>query len=77
MLFIQELIIMVTPRLAKPIRPGGIKLPTDSFIEPSDAEFYWLGRIEGKNKNRESATEEPQIGDDEGGIEGEYGQQIN
>jgi len=72
-----ELVIMVTPHLAKPMRPGSIKLPTDSFIEPSDAEFYWLGRMEGKNKGRENAAEEPQIGEDEGGIEGEYGQQIN
>jgi len=72
-----ELVIMVTPRLAKPIRPAGIKLPTDSYIEPTDAEFYWLGRIEGKNTNRAGTTENPKIGDDKGGIDGEYGQQIN
>ena len=39
--------ILVTPRLAKPLPPGGIRLPTDSFVEPSDAEFYFLGRMEG------------------------------
>jgi pilus assembly protein CpaC len=43
-----ELVILVTPRLAKPLPPGGIRLPTDSFIEPSDTEFYLLGRTEGK-----------------------------
>jgi pilus assembly protein CpaC len=43
-----ELVILVTPRLAKPLPPGQIRLPTDSFIEPSDAEFYFLGRMEGK-----------------------------
>jgi pilus assembly protein CpaC len=43
-----ELVILVTPRLAKPLPPGGVRLPTDSFVEPSDTEFYLLGRTEGK-----------------------------
>jgi pilus assembly protein CpaC len=43
-----ELVILVTPRLAKPIAPGSVTLPTDSFVEPTDAEFFWGGRIEGK-----------------------------
>ncbi len=47
-----ELVILVTPRLAKPLPPGGIRLPTDSFVEPSDAEFYWLGRMEGRNSKQ-------------------------
>lgn len=73
-----ELVIMVTPRLAKPMRPADVRLPTDAFIEPSDAEFYWLGRMEGKNRNRGNTAQEPQIGEDKGGIDGgEYGQQIN
>lgn len=42
-----ELVIMVTPRLAKPVAPGSVTFPTDKFIEPSDAEFYWQGKIEG------------------------------
>ena len=42
-----ELVIMVTPHLAKPVAPGSVKLPTDGFVEPSDSEFYLLGRIEG------------------------------
>ena len=42
-----ELVIMVTPQLAKPIDPDQIKLPTDHFIEPSDTEFYLLGRTLG------------------------------
>ncbi|MGH8241740.1 MAG: type II and III secretion system protein family protein [Steroidobacteraceae bacterium] len=43
-----ELVIMVTPRLAKPVAPGSVTLPTDEFVEPSDAEFYWQGKLEGK-----------------------------
>ena len=38
-----ELVIIVTPHLAKPVAPGSVKLPTDGFVEPSDSEFYLLG----------------------------------
>jgi pilus assembly protein CpaC len=43
-----ELVIFVTPRLARPIQPQQVKLPTDSFVPPSDLEFYLLGRSEGQ-----------------------------
>ena len=43
-----ELVILVTPRLAKPIDPNSIKLPTDNYKEPTDWEFFGLGRVEGK-----------------------------
>jgi pilus assembly protein CpaC len=46
-----ELVIIVTPHLAKPLRQDKIRLPTDSFIEPSDLEFYLLGRLEGRRKS--------------------------
>jgi pilus assembly protein CpaC len=69
-----ELVIMVTPHLAKPISPNQIRLPTDSFIEPSDMEFYLMGRLEGKKDRK---TSEPAAHSDKGGIEGSYGQQIN
>ena len=45
-----ELVILVTPRLARPINPGSLTLPTDKFVEPSEAEFYWGGKIEGAPK---------------------------
>jgi len=43
-----ELVIMVTPHLAKPIAPDDIRLPTDDFVEPTMTEFYLMGRLEGK-----------------------------
>ncbi|TDJ27973.1 MAG: type II and III secretion system protein family protein [Gammaproteobacteria bacterium] len=43
-----ELVIMATPHLAKPIAPENIRLPTDGFVNPGDAEFYLLGRLEGR-----------------------------
>jgi pilus assembly protein CpaC len=38
-----ELVILVTPRLAKPVDRNKITLPTDGFVEPTDIEFYLLG----------------------------------
>jgi pilus assembly protein CpaC len=44
-----ELVIIVTPRLVKPM-PSGTQhpLPTDYFVEPSALEFYMLGGLEGR-----------------------------
>ncbi|HEY5624690.1 MAG TPA: type II and III secretion system protein family protein, partial [Gammaproteobacteria bacterium] len=44
-----ELVIMATPHLARPIEPDNIRLPTDGFVNPSDMEFYLLGRMEGRS----------------------------
>jgi len=46
-----ELVIMVTPHLAKPVAPGSVTLPTDKFVEPSDVDFYLWGRLEGGTKS--------------------------
>jgi pilus assembly protein CpaC len=43
-----ELVMFVTPRLAKPIQVERVKLPTDSFVAPSDVEFYLMGRMEAR-----------------------------
>jgi pilus assembly protein CpaC len=45
-----ELVIFVTPHLARPIKPEQIRLPTDGFVPPEDLEFYLLGRLEGRGK---------------------------
>jgi pilus assembly protein CpaC len=42
-----ELVIIVTPQLVKPLGPGPHPLPTEAFIEPTGAEFYLLGALEG------------------------------
>ena len=41
-----ELVMFVTPHLAKPIAPSQVRLPTDSFVPPNATEFYLLGRME-------------------------------
>jgi pilus assembly protein CpaC len=62
-----ELMILITPRLAKPIDPTKLTLPTDAFIEPSDADFYILGRME---KNLPAGST------DSGGADSEFGHQV-
>lgn len=47
-----ELVIFVTPHLAQPIAANDIRLPTDSFVPPSDKEFYLMGRMESKDGKR-------------------------
>jgi pilus assembly protein CpaC len=62
-----ELVILVTPHLAKPVTPDKIKLPTDSFVEPSDVDFYLLGRMEGRNPPEQN----------DGGTKGDFGHDVD
>jgi pilus assembly protein CpaC len=43
-----ELVIFVTPTLAKPVKPSDVHLPTEGQVDPSDVDFYILGRMEGR-----------------------------
>ncbi len=42
-----ELVIIVTPHFVKPIDMEQQPLPTDTFIEPNDLEFYLMGWTDG------------------------------
>jgi len=66
-----ELLIAVTPHLAKPMAPQDLRLPTDSFVEPNDTDFYIMGRMEGKNKEPAKADNQQA-----GGTDGESGHEI-
>jgi pilus assembly protein CpaC len=68
-----ELVIFVTPRLAKPVSDDQIHLPTDNFVEPNDLEFYLFGQMEGKARNEAEASTEPVSQD---GLEGQFGHQL-
>ncbi len=48
-----ELVIFVTARLAKPVSPDKIRLPTEKFVPPSDLEFYLMGKLEGRKAPKE------------------------
>lgn len=39
-----ELLIVVTPRLVAPIRPGQVRLPTDRVLDPREADTFLLGQ---------------------------------
>lgn len=41
-----ELVILVTPRLARPLPAGKIRMPTDAYVEPTDTDFFLRGRLE-------------------------------
>ena len=68
-----ELVIFVTPHLVKPISPDKIRLPTDKYVDPSDEEFYLMGRTEGvltpTPRNRDNGQSYS------GGLRGHFGQQ--
>jgi pilus assembly protein CpaC len=69
-----ELVILVTPRLARPVSRDQLRLPTDDFIEPNAMEFYLLGRIEGKPPP--AAASAPPAARNAGGVESGFGQAI-
>jgi len=52
-----ELLILVTPRLVKPLRPEDIRLPTEGFVEPSEFDWFVMGRLEGKSQPTTSGSE--------------------
>lgn len=64
-----ELVIFVTPHLAKPILANKAFLPTETFVEPDDVDFYILGRTESRKVRNRWV-------DDKGGLDGSYGQQL-
>ena len=76
-----ELVIFVTPRLARPVESDRIELPTDRFVDPSEVEFYLMGRLEGRPRDREAgARRKPaaggRLGPDKRGSEGPFGHDL-
>jgi pilus assembly protein CpaC len=76
-----ELVLIVRPRLVKPLGPEQIPLPTDRYVAPNDWEYYGLGRLEGSAaegrdphfwKAWGGAAEAPKR-ESSGGLIGEFG----
>lgn len=64
-----ELVILITPRLVKPVPPGRLKLPTEGFVQPTSKEQYLDGLLEGEAaSSTESQTPK--------GIDGAHGHQL-
>lgn len=74
-----ELVILVTARLAKPIDRNEVVLPTDLFMDPSDMQYYLLGKspyIAAQSIAKENIEEAPVVDFIEypdGGTEGTFG----
>jgi pilus assembly protein CpaC len=71
----KELLILVTPHLAKPLPKDQIRLPTDNYVAPGDIDFYLLGRMEAR-KNRNTTALAPVTDPTSGGTTGQFGHQI-
>lgn len=54
-----ELVIVVTPRLVKPLPPNYV-LPTDNLKEPSRSEFLLEGKLESKSASQPAAVKPDQ-----------------
>ncbi len=68
-----ELVMIVRPRLVKPLDGERPPLPTDNFVEPSDWEFYLTNAMEGRAKKAgKSADLEPA-----GGMFGGLGHRVS
>ncbi|MCJ2377109.1 type II and III secretion system protein family protein [Vibrio sp. ZSDZ34] len=76
-----ELVILVTPRLARPVDRDKILLPTDAFVKPNDIEFYLLGKgsyladMESTSQVNETNTE-GSVPSSQGGSEGSFGHEL-
>jgi pilus assembly protein CpaC len=69
-----ELIIIVTPRLVKPLDPSKQALPTDAYIAPDDFEFYLMGHLEGLGAGIVQPGSLPRgARQPRAGLEGEFG----
>lgn len=54
-----ELVIIVTPRLVKPVDAGSLRLPSHEYAEPNDFDFYLMGRFQTAVTRRKSGEGEP------------------
>jgi pilus assembly protein CpaC len=67
-----ELVITVTPRIVRPVRPDQIAVPTDRVQAPSSAELFLLGKTESRTPMSQlPATRQPAPAP--GGIDGAQG----
>jgi len=53
-----ELVMIVTPRVVKPLPAGQLHLPTDAYVAPNDFELYMLGALESQRASGPAAQPE-------------------
>jgi pilus assembly protein CpaC len=47
-----ELVVIVTPHLVRPVRPGSLLTPTELFDAPTQAELFLMGKVEGDGRRK-------------------------
>jgi pilus assembly protein CpaC len=67
-----ELVVLVTPHLVRPMSTRAARLPTDRYVEPTEFEFYLLGKTEGRGKQK---TAPPAPGANQGTLPSGFGRQ--
>ncbi|WP_022662272.1 type II and III secretion system protein family protein [Paucidesulfovibrio longus] len=68
-----ELVILVTPHLAKPLDRASQSLPTDGFNDPSEMEFFLFGMTDGLSADSGAQRAAPPVPDESTGFDGEFG----
>jgi pilus assembly protein CpaC len=71
-----ELVIIVTPRLVKPVAAGTLVAPTDNFIPTSWLDQYLLGNLEGTADRVAKSDKSARSKQTDSGLEGEYGHKV-
>ncbi|MCE0494315.1 type II and III secretion system protein family protein [Vibrio salinus] len=76
-----ELVILVTPHLAKPIDRSKVRLPTEGFVEPGDLKYYLLGQgayitSPMKRDQLKVQVDDSYVEDIKGGSEGVFGHEM-
>jgi len=66
-----ELVLVVTPRLVKPVRAGTLTTAADRFVPPTDKDLFAFGRVESPQSGTAAAEHAGPPG--AGGIIGSYG----
>ena len=67
-----ELVVVITPRLVKPVTADELSLPTDNFTPTSDVDQYLSGELQGPKKRPGTQQADPSAK----GVDGAYGHQL-
>ena len=63
-------------QVGKPVLAQNAMLPTDSFIEPDNVDFFVLGRTESRKVRNRWVDKDVATRGNKGGLDGDYGQQL-
>ncbi len=71
-----ELVVIVTPKIVRPVKEKDLTLPTDNMSAPNQLEWYLLGRLEGKSGGKRESDKVGATGASRNltaGYQGEFG----